>query len=218
MSNIKPDCLYPGYFANHPDIAETGMFESPAKKAKRKASEGDCETTRRNQAQLRFSVLRVVWRIRRKGLTLGQAFQAMRSGDGYGLTAAQILEGVKTQLGVHMSFEESSKFTSYLDLDKSGDVSQYEFTNKLDYFMENLDKEVQPFQLSLTHFLDKLVQDWGFFRDQQKSKIMKVLAKNDFAPAGNAELSFNIDKFAKLIRSFETYPTDHKPPKSGGNF
>lgn len=97
------------------------MRESPFKRAEKAAT--DCETTRRNQAQLKFSVLRVAWRIRRKGLTAGQAFQAMRTGDGYNLTAAQILEGVKTQLGVHMSFEETSKFTGFLDLDKSGDVS-----------------------------------------------------------------------------------------------
>lgn len=71
--------------------------------------------------------------------------------------------------------------------------------------------------MSLTHFLDKVVQDWGFFRDQQKVKIMKVLTNNDFATGngGNTELSCNIDKFAKLIRAFETHSAIQKPVSSG---
>ena len=126
----------------------------------------------------------------------------MNSSNSIGLTADAILDGVKKLLGVYMSFEETTKFTSFLDLDRSGDVSQYEFTSKMEYYVENLEKEALPFQVSLQKFIDKMVQDWGFFRDQQKKDILKLLSENGFC-SNCSEHSTDIKKFTKLIKAFE---------------
>lgn len=86
--------------------------------------------------------------------------------DGNGtLDADEILTGIKSVLGITFSKDETREFTDHLDEDKSGDIDQQEFCEKIN--LDNIHKDSHKFLISELTFIERVLSEWYHFKKRE---------------------------------------------------
>ena len=80
-------------------------------------------------------------------------------------------------LGVVFSREETQVFTAHLDEDKSGDVDEEEFQDKIS--LDNLHRESHKFLISEVSFVEKILAEWYHHQSAELEKIRQGILDFD---------------------------------------
>ena len=91
--------------------------------------------------------------------------------------ADEILQGIRSVLGIFFSKDETRDFTDHLDEDKSGDIDRHEFCQKVN--LDNLHKESHGFLISELTFIEKVLNEWYYFKKREQKKILDLIAEYD---------------------------------------
>lgn len=111
--------------------------------------------------------------------------------------ADEILVGIRGVLGVFFSKDETRAFTDLLDEDKSGDIDQSEFCQRIN--LDNLHQESHKFLISELTFIEKVLSEWYHFKKREQKKILELIAQFDENQDGVMQLC----EFEELLKHLE---------------
>jgi len=91
--------------------------------------------------------------------------------------AQEIVKGVTHKLKVGLSTEQTHLLIEFLDKDGDGQISYYEFVDKINF--RDLPSKVSKYTISLKNFTDCLLNEWYVLRAQERQEMLAKLKSFD---------------------------------------
>lgn len=119
--------------------------------------------------------MKIAWGIAKLGKGHRYVFDLLDADQSSALEPLEILDGLKSFLGVCLGREETHRLCEHLDEDGSGDVDYKEFNRKIT--TERLVERCEGYTISQTRFIEKVLAEWTVFKDGEKAALMTIFDK-----------------------------------------
>ena len=89
----------------------------------------------------------------------------------------EILSGLRSTIGVIFSKDETRELMNYMDEDKSGDIDENEFCQRVNF--DNMHTEAHQYQISELTFIQMVLGEWYNFKKREQKQILELVKKFD---------------------------------------
>ena len=128
----------------------------------------------RDSMNLEFCVLKITNRIAKSGKSVDAVFKNWLNEDQKTIESTKdIFEGIKKNLGVFFTREDTDAVSMFIDEDCSGDVDIGEFNNKISF--KEYQKRSHTFLISEMTFIDRMLSEWYEVRAAEKEKLIEMI-------------------------------------------
>ena len=131
----------------------------------------------RNTLELRYSVLKITTKLSKLGKNPQWFFAQLDADKGGTLDCEEILAGLRNVIGVIFSKDETRELMNYMDEDKSGDIDEHEFCQRIN--LDNMHTEAHTFQISELTFIEHLLGEWYYFKKREQKTILDLIKTFD---------------------------------------
>ena len=88
----------------------------------------------------------------------------------FSVDAQEIVKGLTHKLKVGLSTEQTHLLIEFLDRDGDGQISYYEFVEKINF--KDLPTKLQRYTISLKNFTDCLLNEWYVLKAQERQDML----------------------------------------------
>ena len=122
-------------------------------------------------------MLKITTRLSKLGKNPQWFFSQLDADKGGTLDCEEILSGLRNVIGVIFSKDETRELMNYMDEDKSGDIDEHEFCQRIN--LDNMHTEAHSFQISELTFIEKVLGEWYYCKKREQKQIIEMVKSFD---------------------------------------
>ncbi|CDW83979.1 UNKNOWN [Stylonychia lemnae] len=146
---------------------------------------------------LEFCMVKIIYKVSKIGKDIKHIYDVLDQDKSGSLDQKELIGGLRGQLAIFITDEESEELVKYLDSDGSGDIDFKEFSKKVNF--KDLQQKQHYYTISKVQYLDCLIKEWELFKRRENGKIRDFFYR--FDENGDGVLAF--DEFETLIKALD---------------